>query len=622
MTTLYTAPTTLAPLADLGMTYYPACMVNLMIRYDEDFSIDARLADGAATPPNTAAPRPVTATTGTPLFLSQSGQKPGSSLVGRIPKTASVELPGLRKPGTFTLTFDYKDLPIDPRLIRSVGIEIYMGTVTASDFADGIGAINPKDRQSQITARQQISAMTLNPDNLVLKGIVDSWHVSHGSSGSVATLEGRDLVGLFLNTPLTPALLNGLNLKQSIDGVIRQIVNNISDWNTNLDVVAMPAEQWPKGKVPFLSPLAALDPSVPRVRESADGKKPRKSIGADQDKLNFWDLITRYCNLVGAVPYYTVAPTATRTREGGYKATLVIAPQWGLYNYLPGASVAAPSPFTNVRYPTQKVRRLMYGRNIEDLTLERKFQGITARAVKLVCYNPSSDGKGGDRVLEATSNSKLASYAQRQGAAPPLVTDPAKAGRSGVSPNGEASQDDVLRIVVNGVSSQEELQILADGLYEEIMRGELGGSVSTKSLGSFGGNNEDPDLLYLRPRDPIALSVDIRPLADRAPNVGTVLTEQNRKPAAELIADIKARGLDDNLARAVAYSSRNAIMELHNTFRVNAVKFDWDINSGIAVAFDFHNYVMPRNSVQPTPTALPVAPPGREGKAAGGNRKK
>jgi len=80
--------------------------------------------------------------------------------------------------------------------------------------------------------------------------------------------------------------------------------------------------------------------------------------------------------------------------------------------------------------------------------------------------------------------------------------------------------------------------------------------------------------------------------------------------------------LDDNLARAVAYSSRNAIMELHNTFRVNAVKFDWDINSGIAVAFDFHNYVMPRNSVQPTPTALPVAPPGREGKAAGGNRKK
>lgn len=607
--------------ADLGGTYYPSCVVNLMIRYDENFSIDSRLNEAAAGQSDASSPNAATVTTGTPLFLSNQGNVPGSSLVGRIPKSASVELPGLRRPGTFNLTFDYRDLPLDPRLVRSVGVEIYMGTVSANDFANGIVAPVSSDRSSQITASRRLSAVNQSPDTLVLKGIVDNWHVTHGASGSVATLEGRDLVGLFLNTPLTPEIINGLNLGQPIDAVVRQLVNKISDWSKNLDVVAALPAQWPDGKVPFLAPLEELDPNTPLVRQKADSKKPRKSVGADQDKLNFWDLITRYCNFVGAVPYYTVAPNAARTPDAGYKATLMIVPQWGLYNYLPSATKKAPSPFHNSRAPDQKVRRLMYGRNIEELTLERKFQGITARAVELVCYNPSSDSTGPARLLTAISNSKKPTYAERQGVSSPLSKDAAAAGRSGVSPNGEASKDDVLRIVVNGIGSQAQLQTLADGLYEEIMRGETGGSVTTKALSSFGGNNEDPDLLYIRPRDPLTLAVDIRPMAERAPNVDTPYTEANRKPPAQLATEIEARGLDANLARAVAYSSRNAVAELQSTFRVNAVKFDWDINSGISVGLDFHNYIVARNSIQATPPTE-GAPARKAAKAAGGNKRR
>ena len=203
--------------------------------------------------------------------------------------------------------------------------------------------------------------------------------------------------------------------------------------------------------------------------------------------------------------------------------------------------------------------------------------------------------------------------------AAPLATDVEAAGRSGVSPNGEADNDDILRIIVNGVSSQAELQTLADGLYEEIMRGELGGSVTTKALASFGGDNEDPDLLSLRPRDPIHLGVDIRPLASRAPNVAAPLTDQMRKSPAELAAELKERVGDENLARAVAYTSRNAVVELNNTFRVNAVKFDWDINAGISMGLDFHNYVMARNSIQTSPIPAPAQLAGGTGRAAGGN---
>jgi len=609
--------------AELGGTYYPSCAVNLMIRFDENFSVDAQLNAQAATPATTGSPAPATMSTGTPLF-GANNQSPGSSLLGRIPKTASIELPGLRRPGSFSLTFDYRDLPIDPRLVRSVGVEIYLDTVSAANFAAGVVQTSPQagQRASTAPATRRISAINQSPNNLVLKGVVDNWHVTHGTSGSTATIEGRDLVGLFLNTPLAPEKLEDLKLDAPIDEVVRQIVNKISDWSKNLDVKAEAASKWPDGEIPKLANIEELNPTLPRVRESAKSKnakanKPRRAAGAEPVKLNFWDLITRYCGLVGAVPYYTVAPDAARTENNGYKATLMIAPQWGLYDYLPGGN--APSPFRQDRSSVGKVRRLMFGRNIEELTWERKFQGITARAVKVICYNPSSKARGAARVMMASSTDKQ-SYASMQGMAP-LANNTAAAGRSGVSPNGEASEDDVLQLYVKGVTDQAQLQTLANGLYEEIMRGELGGSVKTRTLASFGGSNEDPDLLYMRPRDALALSVDIRPLSARAPNVSSSSgpIDQARSDVNTLESELQSRGLDANLARAVAYSSKSAVAELQNTFRVNAVRFDWDVASGVSVSLDFHNYVMARNAIMNSPTTPSASSSAGAARAAGGN---
>lgn len=601
----------------LGTTYYPSCVVNLLIRFDED--LIARWKSGAFVQEQPASSAEIAR--GTPASLVDA-QQPGSSLIGRIPKSARVELPGIRKPGTFHLTFDYRDLPIDPRLVRSVGVEIFLDTVTPANFAAGVvgtpGA--PQARVSQLTAAQRISAVKQTADNLVLKGLVDSWQVNHGTRGSEVTIEGRDLVGLFLDTPLTAPLLAKLQLNNRIDVVIRQIVSSIEDWNKNLDVVAADANLWPKGEVPFLANIDRLNPSMPRVRVSAkaeeDKAKPRKSIGADQDKLSFWDLVTRYCNLVAAVPYFTMRPKDTTNPQLGYKSTIVIAPQWGLYDYLNQGR--APSPFKPERQGVGKIRKLMYGRNIEELSLERKFQGITARAVEVVSYNPSSKAKGESRLLSTTST-LTKTYAERQaGTTPALARDPEGANRSSVSPSGLSAKDTVLRISVKGISDPEQLQILADGLYEEIMRGETGGSVRTRSLASFGGGNEDPDLIHIRPRDAIVLAVDARPLGTRAPNVNSPLVQEARLDTAALEEEIFKRTGDRTLAAAIVAAGRSGAFRPQNTFRVNAVKFDWDIGSGISISLDFHNYIMARNAIKDTPPAETAQPSGGKATAAGG----
>ena len=81
---------------ELGVTYYPACVVNLLIRFDENLVQQWKAGAFGEGQPATSA----TSAQGSPAALVDAAQ-PGSSLIGRIPKSASIELPGIRKPGTF-----------------------------------------------------------------------------------------------------------------------------------------------------------------------------------------------------------------------------------------------------------------------------------------------------------------------------------------------------------------------------------------------------------------------------------------------------------------------------------------------------------------------------------------
>ncbi len=619
----------------LGGTFYPACIVNLIIRFDEAFNADWRVPEGGRlleTPQRTGVAQ---MPTGKSLF-DVNANVAGSSILGRIPLQASVELNNIRKPGSFNLTFDYRDLPIDPRLVRAVGIEIYMDTVTADSFAQGILSATSKQHAARPQDLNGFIPFKATPRNLVLKGVVDEWSVTHGSSGSTVTMSGRDMVGVMLNTPVTPTMLKAMvgKLNARISDVIRDLIATVGTWTDKLDVQAEPDAWWPDSQEPFLANIAPLSPELLLPREKPQGKTPRSrvavkdgqprvSAGANPDKLSVWDLITRYCNVVAAVPHFTIAQKAG---SNSYSSVLKISPQWGLYDYykphMGGDDFVGPAGkqfLTPRTYADSEqripVRQLSYGRNIEELTLARKYQGITARAVEVVSYNSSSDSKGQERLLTAISSLRP-SYAQQAGTSPPVAAANSQV-KSGQVPSGLSNQDEVLRVEVRGVTDINQLQKLADGLYEEIMRGETGGSVRTRTLASFGGSNEDPDLLRIRPRDPLELSVDVRTGGSIPRNNMNALIKQVSQDVVELESDLIHKGMDTNLARAVAYSSRNAVAQLQNTFRVNSVTFDWDVKSGIALSIDFHNYIVARDSVLPTPigTGAASAKTARKGSA-------
>lgn len=506
-------------------------------------------------------------------------------VLARVPKTASYEKPGYRQAGKFKLTIDFRDMPIDPRTVQAASVEIHTGTVSDENFRDGFRGGRIAGTRASILQTRTPEGLP-NSQTLRFVGVVDDWHVQHSDSGSVVTISGRDLRGLLIDVPINVRpnaamqMLSELNYGQPIDRLVKQILS-FNPFFEEITVVTNP-EDWPNGVVP--APGAA--DIVPRHRKGARGRRsngrgtPNSSTSGLN--MNFWDAIVRVCFLVGGIPYF-------RDRE------LTIRPASTVFDQLRGPvdPETNPTPFAGgvprsrdvgsggEINPELRTRRLVYGRDVRELSFDRKMAGWRKpKVIRTVGYNPDSSSKGNEKVL-------LGFY-------PPVNTVSGRRARvTARSPGRDKTQTEVVSIPVPGITDPKRLTEIAKSIYEELGRGELGGKISTPNLASFGGGNSDPDLLRLEPGDGIELLVDARSVRSGQPLVST-LTDDHRASFGERVSDLTNILGNQNLARVIVATARNQVLELQRFFRVQNVKYAWDKDSGIKVAFDFQNYFVVR----------------------------
>lgn len=588
-------------------TYYPSLVVNFEILFDELILQQAGVgtpstptpvssAERVANPPQTGSGPDITVATvsmdGRNITFQDATNVGGSSqqastlpkivhresvgssfILGRVPKKASMELPGFRQAANFSFTFDFKDIPIDPRAVRAASVKIHLGTVAADDFARGMrGKDNDGTRGS-----------ILNPilegkdSNLLFIGIVDEWKVEHGDTGSEITIEGRDPRGILIESPVgvsptdTIQILDALDFSLRIDKLVVQILSfhpQGAKFNVRTN-----ASDWPHNTVP----ASYATDLVPRHRRGAHGNRRggRGTPPGDHNKLSYWDLITRSCTLVGAVPYF----------EGTY---MVIRPVRSLFDQdrLFNPNVATPFRPDKDRTVSDNPishRYMLYGDNISKIEFRRKFAGqAKPKIIHCVGVNLDSTENGTKTCIE--------------GIWPPEDADPTNhqgVRRTNVSPGGETSHEEIWYIPISGIKDKTRLAEIARNLFEEISRGEFTGSCETKDLSSLGGGNGDPDLLRLRPGDTVEFQTDVRGLQTRNPLVST-LTDFSRDSDSSLIEQFTQRLGDRNLARVVVATSRGSISAFLRQFRVSNIKYDWSTASGISVGFDFQNYFVER----------------------------
>jgi hypothetical protein len=221
---------------------------------------------------------------------------------------------------------------------------------------------------------------------------------------------------------------------------------------------------------------------------------------------------------------------------------------------------------------------MVYGRDVSHNSLERKLHGKKVPVVEAYATDTSSTSRGVGRLLKARF--------------PPDddKSDAAEDARStDVSANGRIANQEVIRVPVVGVKDLGILRQVAESVWHEIGHGELSGSMSTKDLASFGGDNSDPDLLRLRPGDAVEFVTDQSTAGDFANEVQT----HEKTSEDEEVKAMQSRIGDPVLSKALVVAHRGAL-ELQRRWRVSVVKYTWDRESGVGVDFDYHNFIVAR----------------------------
>ena len=574
-------------------------------------------------------------------------------ITSRIPITGNFVLPHPREAGTFSMTFDYREFPIDPRLLRAVAVEIHLGCVSADDYARGMnGEVDSQGRPYSIlrpnldlkdpTSNEQ----EVDPSTFLMFGTVDRWTVEHSDHSSIVSLEGRDIRAIFIDTKLNigsdqavdatagdysaeatklqtqihelmaaaveagpgaafmfgaqlqalqqklatvqaagasavssptvtkrPTSLSQLNTKNPIDQVVADIIRTMTtDEDFKIYVHAAPTD-WPNNEIPSPGDVDGLT----RVRAKADGQSPSMTPGNAQggggagDKSNYWDLITNYCALVGAIPYL-------------FHNSLWIRPARSVFDVLDDTTsstfFANGKPRT-VGDETITVRRFIWGRNLKNLKLDRKFAGPTVPTVQAVSIDDRVRGFG--RLLV--------------GQWPPADSQAAQS----------KAANEILKIPVPGIRSIERLTDIAHDVYEEIGRGEMGGSAETENLSSYGGTNADADVVRMRPTEPVQFLVDARVLSTTSP-LTSELNDAARRSFEEEVEAVYQKLGDRDLARSVVSLARGAIPELLDKYQICRVAFDWSSADGVKANFDFQNYIVSRHGADPDEPAAGTKP--------------
>lgn len=549
--------------------YYPSLVAHFSMTFDDTLTV----AIPGFTPEGPVSTEDllrggsaVTRPTIQPLVTAKG---PASHVLNRVPVSASVDLPGHRNAATFNLAFAYKDLPIDPRTVKACAVDIYLGTITAENFADGMrGKVQAGVKPSVLDTSGFFGA-GVSP-RLLLTGLVDEWEVEHNDDGSSVSVSGRDFRGVLIDTPIAadPKKATHLLDKLVLSKPINQVIEDL--FATHPMMVGIPVrvspEEWPNGTLP--APGAG---AIGRNRRGAKGEKAggRASAAGGSNQLKYWDVVVKLCFLVGAIPAFV----GTELR---------IRPSRSLYDQQrAGFDPLIPTPFaaglrratdaiSNKAIAPLQVRKMVYGRDIGSLSFTRKFAGYARpRQVCCVSIDTRSAAKAAGRVLKGLYPSEA------------IAT---RAFASGVK-----SMADTLYVPVPEITDVDRLGVIAQAIYEEMARGEISGTCSTNNLASFGGDNSDPDLLKLRPGDAVEFATDVRTLTKAAP-LTSAYTDHMRKPFEQAVKDLTAILGDENLARVIIATSRGVVNEVQGFFRVSSSRYIWGAD-GLKVDFSFQNFV-------------------------------
>lgn len=478
-----------------------------------------------------------------PTQLAVGGDLLTQAITGIIPARASLSLNGIRTAATLSLEIPFSDLPIEPRMVRGIGVDFYLGThLTATEFAAGIRG---KGRDvGNGTTEPAILIPTTYKDgfgrertNLRFTGWADDWEIdwSNGSAPMVR-MNCRDNSSILIDTEAPPQL--GLDPTIPIDQAIVKYLRVFPQF-AGISVQFLPkgigAPTYKKASAKAAYKTAFGPPSI-----TGGGKS--SVLDYLSDVVAHLGLVLRFDGTIGRVyvqPPRTIYSQRYPKREDD--------------PFVRTTAAGRPLPF----------RLFVYGRNIDKLLFKRKFTQAGPTTIEVRSYSPSLK-----RYL-------IERY--------PVKKDRIERGLPGVLLPDEKIQ----QFFVPGIKDGPTLRAVAQSIYEQLGRNELEVTIQTRDLGSFGGSSLDPDLLDCKPGDTVQLEVssDFQTASTTLP--GEV--ERAQQSAGGAAAYMRSLGYSEEFAEAYARARENATIQPF--FRVKRMDFTWDMEKGIDIGIVGVNYI-------------------------------
>jgi hypothetical protein len=560
-------------------TYYPSAKASLTIRF-EDFGRDKptppekstlRLKGSKDERASLKVERDPMSPDGTTRFLLVSDEKTpppktdrGTSAgsdpwVGRvthvIPLSATWKVTSPRTARTISLKFRYNDLPLDPRCIRSCAVEFFLGTVIPERHTAGVAGLTQAflggsdDTQLHIVPDQWVDPKGRIRSNLRFRGWTDEAKLSKSDGLPVVEMEFTDNSRLLAKQVAPPKLTISPTLP--IDEAVAQYLAHFPQL-AGLRVEYRPLNTRTIDNPPKLNKVlegAAFRPELGPPPSKAGG-----ATGADSSN-SVWDYLTTVMGSFAHLAYVeetTAGPTLVLARGTSIVDKRVSARPDETY---------IPRTVDGFEYG---VRTMVFGANVESLDVKRDFSKKESTNIEVRSYD--SERK----------NVNVARFPEKADRVSHVLPD-----------SGKTEQLWKVMKVPDNIRNAATLKALAEETYNALGRGEMQVTIKTHALSSFGGDNDDPDLLDLRNGDPIKLlsTVDGSTLGETEALFGAASTMEKA---------FLDRGFSPEFSSAYAKSYTDAAFQ--NLFRVSEVAYQWqdEDSPSLDITITAANYVEAR----------------------------
>jgi hypothetical protein len=494
---------------------------------------------------------------GGPQDQTQSSDGFTQVLDGLIPTHFGWKQTTPRTPGSLEMDVPFASCPFDPRTIRACAVSFFLGTVQAGGSTDDLA-----DTWTDANGQQRT--------NLRFVGWVDKWDIEWPNEGPpMLHLECVDNARLLidLQAPTKGQLDATLPIEQAVAKYLAFAPT----------LAGLSVEYRPTGeKPPIIKGLVAA--SAMRV-----GEGPPVSRGAHPgEKMSVFDYLSDNCLALGHKLFM----------DG---TTLVIQ----RLRSLTSANVQGrdDDPYKTRTLPSGvqlPYRRFIYGRNVKSLRVGRNFTAHPPQNVSVRAYNTEQK-----QVL--VERFPLAQDAQ-------VVATP-----------GDAVDNKWLEVWIGrGVIDRATMRAYAQEVYESMGRQELSVEVRTPNLSSYGGGNDDPDVLDMKFGDPVEV------LFNREDYYSSLSAlQQKLDSVAANAAYFEAQGFSPQLSQAYAKAYTNSGMQ--TVYRLHELEVQGGIegveDAAVQVTMSCVNYVEvtsdkslapgeePAATSPAAPPAAPLAPP-------------